>query len=174
MVLKSLIILSLLATLVGCAGTPDQSNAAYPLLNSGAESLMNGETSSPVSPTNNEVIFRAFSLIGTPYRYGGSSPATGFDCSGLINYVYREAAGVSLPRTTAGLTALKDKAPEKALLPGDLVLFAMSGRRVDHAGIYVGEGRFLHAPSSGGKVRIDELQASHWQRTFMGARRVLR
>ncbi|MBL4833336.1 MAG: C40 family peptidase [Pseudomonas sp.] len=172
--LKFLIISCLLATLVGCAGSPDQSAAVFPVLNSGTDPLLDPRTSSPVSPTNNEVIFRAFSLIGTPYRYGGSSPTTGFDCSGLINYVYREAAGVSLPRTTAGLTALKDKAPDKALLPGDLVLFAMSGRRVDHAGIYVGEGRFLHAPSSGGKVRIDELHASYWQSTFMGARRVLR
>lgn len=172
--LKSLIILGLLAALVGCAGTPDQPGAGFPVAGPDADSLLNPGTASPLSPTNNEVIFRAFSLIGTPYRYGGSSPETGFDCSGLINYVYREAAGVSLPRTTAGLTALKDKAPDKALLPGDLVLFAMSGRRVDHAGIYVGEGRFLHAPSSGGKVRIDELHASYWQRTFMGARRVLR
>jgi cell wall-associated NlpC family hydrolase len=71
------------------------------------------------------------------------------------------------------LNALKNQAPAKALLPGDLVLFAMSSNRIDHAGIYVGEGRFLHAPSSGGKVRIDELQASYWQRTFKGARRVL-
>lgn len=174
MPLKFLIIPCLLATLVGCAGTPDQTDAGFAGMHSGAQSLIDPGTASPVSPTNNEVIFRAFSLIGTPYRWGGSSPATGFDCSGLINYVYREAAGVSLPRTTAGLTALKDKAPAQDLIPGDLVLFAMSGRSVDHAGIYVGEGRFLHAPSSGGKVRIDELHASYWQRTFKGARRVLR
>ena len=172
--LKLLIIFSLLTTLVGCAGTPDQSGGAFPVAAPGSEALLDPRTASPLSPTNNEVIFRAFSLIGTPYRDGGSSPDTGFDCSGLINYVYREAAGVSLPRTTAGLNALKDKAPDKALVPGDLVLFAMSGRRVDHAGIYVGEGRFLHAPSSGGKVRVDELHASYWQSTFMGARRVLR
>tara|TARA_R110001592_G_scaffold18703_8_gene77366 strand:- start:44649 stop:45167 length:519 start_codon:yes stop_codon:yes gene_type:complete len=169
--LKLLIIPCLLATLVGCASSPDQPVGAFSALGSNA-SLPVAASSSGL-PAHNEVIFRAFSLIGTPYRYGGSSPATGFDCSGLINYVYREAAGVSLPRTTAGLNALKDQAPAKALLPGDLVLFAMSGNRIDHAGIYVGEGRFLHAPSSGGKVRIDELQASYWQRTFKGARRVL-
>lgn len=163
--LKLLLILFLLATLVGCASVPDQPVARYPELDTGAPD--------PVSPASNEVIFRAFSLIGTPYRYGGSSPDTGFDCSGLINYVYREVAGVSLPRTTAGLNALKGQAPSEGLVPGDLVLFAMSGRRVDHAGIYVGEGRFLHAPSSGGRVRIDELQASYWQRTYKGARRVL-
>lgn len=172
--LNLLIIPCLLATLVGCASTPDQPGAAYPVLRSGAASMVDPGTASPVSPMNNEVIFRAFSLIGTPYRWGGSSPDTGFDCSGLINYVYLEAAGVSLPRTTAGLTALKNQAPAKALVPGDLLLFAMNGGRVNHAGIYVGEGRFLHAPSSGGKVRVDELQAGYWQRTFKGARRVLR
>ncbi len=165
--LKLLIIPCLLATLVGCASAPDQPAVTYPVTGSAAASADSD------MPTHNEVIFRAFSLIGTPYRYGGSSPDTGFDCSGLINYVYREAAGVSLPRTTAGLNALKNQAPSKALVPGDLVLFAVSGNRIDHAGIYVGEGRFLHAPSSGGKVRIDELQASYWQRSFKSARRVL-
>ncbi|WP_373188043.1 C40 family peptidase [Halopseudomonas sp.] len=172
--LKLLIIPCLIATLVGCASAPDQPGVGHSARNGGAASLVDAKTASPFSPTNNEVIFRAFSLIGTPYRWGGSSPDTGFDCSGLINYVYREAAGVTLPRTTAGLTALKSQAPSQDLMPGDLVLFAMSGRSVDHAGIYVGEGRFLHAPSSGGKVRIDELQASYWQSTFKGARRVLR
>lgn len=126
------------------------------------------------SPAHDDVLFHAFSLVGTPYKYGGSSPSTGFDCSGLINYVFREAAGVQLPRTTAGLSAMQAHEPSpRSLQPGDLLLFAMGGRQVDHAGIYVGDGRFLHAPSSGGRVRVDNLQASHWQRSFKGARRVL-
>lgn len=146
--------------LVGCSSTPKMAPEVPAV-------------AAPIDPVQSDVLFRAFSLIGTPYRYGGSSPDTGFDCSGLIHYVYREAAGMSLPRTTSGLNALQSQAPANALRPGDLVLFAMGGRRVDHAGIYVGEGRFLHAPSTGGRVRVDELQASHWQRTFKGARRVL-
>jgi cell wall-associated NlpC family hydrolase len=122
-----------------------------------------------------EVQIRAMGLIGAPYRYGGSSPATGFDCSGLIHYVYREAAGVDLPRTTAELGALNtEKPPADALQPGDLVLFRVKGgRKVNHAGIYAGDGHFVHAPSSGGQVRLDRLDDRYWQRCFAGARRVL-
>ncbi|MBK9428513.1 MAG: C40 family peptidase [Gammaproteobacteria bacterium] len=114
-------------------------------------------------------------LIGAPYRYGGTSPATGFDCSGLIHYVYREAAGIDLPRTTAGLSALRtDRPPADALQPGDLLLFKVKGgRKVNHAGIYVGDGRFVHAPSSGGRVRLDRLDDRYWLRGYTGARRVL-
>ena len=153
-----------LAMLVGCAGAPRTASVApVPLPQSPA----------PVSASHDELLFHAFSLVGTPYRWGGSSPETGFDCSGLINYVFRETAGLSLPRTTAELNRLPNTAPTNALLPGDLVLFSTRGKRVDHAGIYVGDGRFLHAPSSGGRVRIDDLQASYWQRSFQSARRVL-
>jgi cell wall-associated NlpC family hydrolase len=161
-------VLFLLASLVlaGCSSAPKP----VPLPPASAAA-----PATSIGPKHDEVLFHAFSLVGTPYRYGGSSPATGFDCSGLINYVYREAAGLALPRTTAGLYAL-DKPRRQAsapLQPGDLVLFAMSGRSVDHAGIYVGDGRFLHAPSTGGRVRVDSLHANHWQRSFKGSRRVL-
>ena len=122
-----------------------------------------------------DVQARAIDLIGTDYRYGGSSPATGFDCSGLIQYVYREAAGIDLPRTTAELAVLKtEKPPADALQPGDLVLFRVKGGpNVNHAGIYAGDGRFVHAPSSGGRVRFDRLDDRYWERCFAGARRVL-
>ncbi|HDZ57401.1 MAG TPA: peptidoglycan endopeptidase [Pseudomonas xinjiangensis] len=166
MPLPGLLMLLMITLLSGCASTPE------PVFESPSAG---NATSSPAAAQGHEdVLFHAFSLIGTPYRYGGNSPDTGFDCSGLIHYVYREAAGLKLPRTTAGLSAL-DAAPDarQPLQPGDLVLFAMSGRRVDHAGIYVGEGRFLHAPSSGGRVRVDSLHAGHWQRSYKGSRRVL-
>lgn len=122
-----------------------------------------------------EVQARAMDLIGARYRYGGSSPVTGFDCSGLIHYVYRDAAGIDLPRTAAELGALRtEKPPADALQPGDLVLFRVKGgRKVNHAGIYAGDGRFVHAPSSGGRVRLDRLDDRYWQRCFAGARRVL-
>ncbi|MFZ2289518.1 MAG: C40 family peptidase [Halopseudomonas yangmingensis] len=156
------LLLIVLALLVGCSSRPVEV-APTPVVVPQA------------SPVHNDVLFKAFGLVGTPYRYGGSSPETGFDCSGLIHYVYREAAGLQLPRTTSGLQAMQAKAPSRnALRPGDLVLFSTSGKRgVDHAGIYVGEGRFLHAPSTGGRVRLDELQASYWQRSYQGARRVI-
>ena len=156
-------LLIVLALLAGCSSRPVEVTALPPA------------TATSASPVHNDILFKAIGLVGTPYRYGGSSPETGFDCSGLIHYVYREAAGLQLPRTTAGLLAMPAKAPARnALRPGDLVLFSTSGRRaVDHAGIYVGEGRFLHAPSTGGRVRLDELQASYWQRSYQGARRVI-
>lgn len=126
-------------------------------------------------PSGEAVVARALDLVGTPYRAGGSSPATGFDCSGLVHYVYRDAAGILLPRTSAELGALRKPAPAAgALQPGDVVLFSVKrGRRIDHTGIYVGDGDFVHAPSSGGRVRVEPLSERYWQRSYRGARRIL-
>lgn len=157
-----LMVLSL-AVLAGCASAPPPP----------APTAAIAPPTSVPAAGHDELLFHAFSLVGTPYRYGGSSPDTGFDCSGLINYVFRESAGLTLPRTTAGLNALPGTTAVDALQPGDLVLFATRGKRVDHAGIYIGDGRFLHAPSSGGRVRVDALDASYWQRAYASARRVL-
>ena len=101
--------------------------------------------------------------------------SSGFDCSGLIGYVYRGAAGIDLPRTTQEMSNLRGPNVRRhALQPGDLVFFATNGgRRVSHAGIYVGQDRFVHAPSSGGTVRLDSLTASYWQKSYLGAKRVL-
>lgn len=160
-------LLTALAVLAGCATAPQPVPQPVPPPPPVA-------IEAPTKPSfHDDILFHAFSLVGTPYRWGGSSPETGFDCSGLINYVFRETAGVTLPRTTAGLSELPRKAATNALQPGDLVLFSTRGKRVDHAGIYVGDGRFLHAPSSGGRVRLDDLQASYWQRSYISARRVL-
>lgn len=153
-----------LAVLAGCASAPQTTSVTLPLTSKPAASMANGY---------DDLLFHAFTLVGTPYQWGGNSPESGFDCSGLINYVFRETAGLSLPRTTAGLSQLPNATPSSALLPGDLVLFSTSGKRVNHAGIYIGDGRFLHAPSTGGQVRIDDLQASYWQRSYQSARRVL-
>lgn len=123
----------------------------------------------------NEILFNALGLVGTPYQYGGSSPASGFDCSGLIHYVYFESADLNLPRTVAEINALN--APNVAvdqLQSGDLVIFATgSDSRPSHAGIYVGEGRFVHAPSRGGVVRMDFLGDQYWQRSYLNAKRPL-
>ncbi len=121
----------------------------------------------------NEVLFLAISLVGTPYRYGGNTPDAGFDCSGLIGYVFREAAALRLPRTTGELKALRGSdVARRALRSGDLVFFGSRGR-VNHAGIYAGEGRFVHAPSSGGTVRLDALDGHYWRDHFLGGKRLL-
>lgn len=122
----------------------------------------------------NAVLMRAISLVGTPYQYGGNTPQGGFDCSGLVNYVYSDMLDLKLPRTSRELAAYQGPriAPEQ-LATADLVFFG-SGGQVSHVGIYVGEGRFVHAPSSGGTVRLDHLDGSYWQRNYSGSRRVLR
>lgn len=120
----------------------------------------------------NEIALRAIGLVGTPYRYGGNTPATGFDCSGLVGYVYRDAGATALPRTTAVIASLPG-APvgRSALRTGDLVFFGARAQ-VSHVGIYVGEGRFVHAPNAGGTVRLDALDHPYWTRHFRFARRV--
>ncbi len=129
----------------------------------------------PSSPVADDVLFRAIGLVGTPYRWGGNTPDAGFDCSGLIGYVYRDAAGISLPRSTREMIVMR--APNvdiNSLQSGDLVFFATSGgSQVSHAGIYVGEGRFVHAPSTGGTVRLDYLSNSYWAKAYLQAKRVL-
>ncbi|MCL1634189.1 C40 family peptidase [Luteimonas sp. SX5] len=121
----------------------------------------------------NAVLMRALSLVGTPYRYGGNTPQGGFDCSGLVNYVYRDMLDLKLPRTSRELARVQGPkiAPER-LAAADLVFFG-SGGAVSHVGIYVGEGRFVHAPSTGGTVRLDHLDGAYWRDHYSGARRVL-
>lgn len=121
----------------------------------------------------NAVLMRAISLVGTPYRWGGNTPESGFDCSGLVNYVYRDVLSLSLPRTSRALAEYQGKRirPER-LAPGDLVFFG-NGDGVNHVGIYVGEGRFVHAPTSGGTVRLDHLDGHYWRDHYTGAKRVL-
>lgn len=117
-------------------------------------------------------VMRALSLVGTPYRYGGDSPETGFDCSGLINYVFRDMLARSLPRRSADLANAGADVPLWRMAAGDLVVFGAAG--VDHVGIYVGEGRFVHAPTTGGSVRLDRLDGPYWRERLLGARRLLR
>lgn len=121
----------------------------------------------------NAVLMRAIGLVGTPYTYGGNTPEGGFDCSGLVNFVFRDMLDLRLPRSSRDLATYQGPriSPEQ-LAAADLVFFG-SGNQVTHVGIYVGEGRFVHAPSTGGTVRLDHLDGSYWKRHYSGARRVL-
>ena len=127
------------------------------------------------SPAAEDVLFRALGLVGTPYRWGGNTPDSGFDCSGLIGFVFRDAAGISLPRTTRELIVMRAQdVSEQNLQTGDLLFFATGGgSQVSHAGIYVGEGRFVHAPQTGGTVKLDTLSKAYWQNAYLSAKRVL-
>lgn len=132
-------------------------------------------TTTVTSYGSDDVLFQAMGLIGTPYRFGGNSPDTGLDCSGLIVYVYREALGIKLPRTTMAMSQLgAPSVSRNSLREGDLVFFATHGKgRVSHAGIYVGDGRFLHAPSRGKNVRIDSLDNTYWNKAYLSAKRII-
>jgi cell wall-associated NlpC family hydrolase len=124
--------------------------------------------------TANDVLFRAMALVGTPYRWGGNTPTGGFDCSGLVEYIYRNAANIELPhssRDMASVSGLKIKRMDE-LMSGDLVFFGSSGG-ISHVGVYVGKGRFVHAPNSGGTVRLDDIDGPYWRAHFEYGKRLL-
>ena len=118
----------------------------------------------------NDITIYAVGLVGTPYRYGGNTPDSGFDCSGLIGYVYQMRAGVAPPRTVSRMQNWGQPVLSDNIRSGDLVLFAQSDV-VTHAGIYVGGGRFVHAPSTGGEVRLDKLNSKYWASQQVSFRR---
>lgn len=155
----ALTVLTLAASLlvVGCGTTPPSPASRGP-----AYSRLTPEQSS-------DIAIHALGLVGTPYRYGGNTPDGGFDCSGLIGYVYSSRAGVAPPRTVAQLSSFGQSIDPDELRTGDLVVFGRG--RPTHAGIYVGEGRFVHAPSTGGTVRLDHLRSRYWSQQMASFRR---
>jgi cell wall-associated NlpC family hydrolase len=115
----------------------------------------------------------ALSLIGVDYKYGGDTPESGLDCSGLVRYVFQEMTGVTLPRTSKELARLGDKIAVADLKPGDLVFFNTRKFPFSHVGIFLGDGRFIHAPRRGHEVEIVTLDGPYWKRRFDGARRLM-
>ena len=118
-----------------------------------------------------DIVVRALTLIDTPYRYGGSTPAAGFDCSGLVRYVFQSVGAPQLPRRSEEMGKLGEPVTRAQLEPGDLVFFNTLARAYSHVAIYIGDGRFLHAPARGGRVRIEALDDRYWRARFDGARR---
>lgn len=117
------------------------------------------------------VLQRAFALLGTPYRWGGTSPDSGFDCSGLVGYVFR-TIGIDLPRVSRAMASEGTPVVDRgALAEGDLVFFGKRGQ-VDHVGIYIGQGKFLHAPRTGRDVTVSSLDSGYWSQKYMQARRI--
>ncbi len=151
--------------LAACAGTPPSRQGSLP--------RTPGKPMTDPSAGLEEVSIQAMSLVGTPYRYGGNTPDSGFDCSGLVRYVVSRAANVNLPRTTEAMGTRGVALERSDVASGDLVFFNTTGRANSHVGIYVGQNRFVHAPSSGGTVRLEDMGKSYWASRYNGARRVV-
>ena len=179
--LRRMLAVAALAALAGCAGMGGQRSDA--MINAEemaahsddpigaliafqyAQSRQHGHSRYPI-------LSEALEQLGTPYRFGGESPATGFDCSGLIAYSAEHSVGLKLPRNAAGQATIGIPVSRNDLRPGDLVFFDTMGARYSHVGIYLGADRFVHAPSTGGVVRIDDLTIAYWSSRYTGARRI--
>jgi murein DD-endopeptidase len=149
------ILLTLMVILAGCASSPE---------------IPQQTTVRASNEVASNAVVYAREMLGQPYRYAGDTPA-GFDCSGLVKYSYGRA-GISMPRDTQAQHRMSVLVSMRSLREGDLLFFDQEGRKKSHVGIYLGSGRFIHAPSSGGKVRTDSLNAEFWKKHFVEARRV--
>ncbi len=118
------------------------------------------------------LITQAMDLLGVPYRRGGSSEASGFDCSGFVRYLYENSVGQLLPRRAEEQARSTEVIDRSELKPGDLVFFNTMKRAFSHVGIYVGDGKFIHSPRAGKSVKVDDMRSAYWQKRFNGARRV--
>jgi cell wall-associated NlpC family hydrolase len=156
--MRKLVYLLVLLLLSACSSTPPrQQYLAH------GHSISQGQ--------RNDLAFYALSLAGTPYRYGGESPRTGFDCSGFVRYVYRHSLGVRLPRTVNAMSRVGRRIKISQLRPGDLVFYHTGRSRYSHVGIYLGKRRFVHSPSSGESVKVSYL-SGYWKKHYSGARRI--
>lgn len=120
-----------------------------------------------------EVSIQAMALVGTPYSYSGNTPDSGFDCSGLVRYVVERSLGLRLPRTVKQIALKSRPLIRGGWAPGDLIFFAtVLGEPYSHVGVYIGHGRFVHAPALGGKVRLEEFNKPYWVQRFTEVRRL--
>lgn len=163
----------LLAALLSAATLPALAadEAADAAANAPADSAAAGESGGYFERTR-ELVIHALALIGVNYRFGGGTPDDGFDCSGLVSHVFQEVAGLVLPRNSQAMSKVGEKIDKTKLHPGDLVFFNTRRRPFSHVGIYIGEQRFVHAPSRDRAVEVSYMHERYWQKRYNGARRV--
>ncbi len=125
-----------------------------------------------VSNRASELVVNAMGFLGVPYRRGGNTAETGFDCSGFVKAIYEQTVGLVLPRKAEQQAAATQTIDKRDLAPGDLVFFNTMRRAFSHVGIYIGDGKFIHSPRPGGEVRVENMPDTYWKRRFDGARRV--
>jgi cell wall-associated NlpC family hydrolase len=119
-----------------------------------------------------DLAIRAMSMIGIRYKYGGNTPEHGLDCSGLVRYVFKQAWGADLPRTSEEISRVGATVDKNDLRPGDLVFYNTLRRGFSHVGIYLGDNKFVHSPSAGSSIRIESMDLGYWKKRFNGARRI--
>ena len=157
-----LIPICLIATLIAACGGPGPRPSA--------NTEIGGAASRAANEKGNEVVFFAMGLIDTGYRFGGKNPEAGLDCSGMVSYIFGQAAGVKIQGSAADIARISKPVERGGLRPGDLVFFNTLNRSLSHVGIYIGDSRFIHAPSTNGKVRIDRLTDSYYAQRYETAR----
>lgn len=143
-----------------------QQTSAQPA-SGGAKSFLSG-----MAGKAGDVVVSALNMIGVRYRWGGNSPDSGLDCSGFVRYVFQDTLGMSLPRRAEEMSRVGEKVSMSNLKPGDLVFFNTMRRTFSHVGIYIGDNKFVHSPSTGSTVRVDDLDSGYWEKRFTGARRL--
>ncbi|MFN9727858.1 C40 family peptidase [Acidovorax sp.] len=154
---------------VAQAAPPDETDR--PLADKGLLSRLEG-VSQTVAVRTTDLVVNAMGFLGVPYRRGGNSVETGFDCSGFVRAIYEQTVGLLLPRRADQQAAATEVIDRKDLQPGDLVFFNTMRRSFSHVGIYVGDGKFIHSPRSGAQVRVEDMATDYWAKRFNGARRV--
>ncbi len=132
-----------------------------------------GQAGLAVRNQTSELVLNAMGFLGVPYKRGGTTVETGFDCSGFVRAIFEQTAGMVLPRRAKEQAAATEVIDKRDLKPGDLVFFNTMKKAFSHVGIYVGDGKFIHAPKPGAEVRVEDMAGSYWVRRFDGARRVL-
>jgi cell wall-associated NlpC family hydrolase len=172
--MRSLVLsLSFLLAGVAHAAPPEAADDLVQLLTNNTLISQIEQVGQTVTHTAADLVGNALGFLGVPYKRGGISAATGFDCSGFVKAMYEQTIGLILPRKASQQAAATEKIDKSELQPGDLVFFNTMRRAFSHVGIYIGEGKFIHAPKPGAEVRVDNLGQSYWSRHFDGARRVL-
>ncbi|KDR37090.1 MULTISPECIES: C40 family peptidase [Caballeronia] len=133
----------------------------------GAKSFLSGMASKA-----GDVVVGALNMIGVRYRWGGNTPDSGLDCSGFVRYVFQDTLGMTLPRRAEEMSRVGEKVRVSDLKPGDLVFFNTMRRSFSHVGIYIGDNKFVHSPSTGSTIRVDDMESGYWEQRFQGARRI--
>jgi cell wall-associated NlpC family hydrolase len=146
---------------------PQSDTAAPAPAAGGAKSFLSG-----MAGKAGDVVVGALNMIGVRYRWGGNTPDSGLDCSGFVRYVFQDTLGMALPRRAEEMSRVGEKVRMSDLKPGDLVFFNTMRRTFSHVGIYIGDNKFVHSPSTGSTIRVDDLDDGYWEKRFTGARRI--